>query len=71
MHQGLCCPFTDFAMPVTLFLVGAATHSQSLWGLLSWVFPFVGQLQSDQIILGPIPPIQKSTIETTLMEFGA
>ena len=48
-----------------IFRVVLPRHSSSLYGELSF-FP-VGQLHSGQISFGPLPLIQKSTIESTSM----
>ena len=58
-----------FNLPVTLFLGwDCQTLPESLWGLFSWVFFLVRAATPGPKNLWSSSPIEKSTIETTLME---
>ena len=48
---------------------GCHTLSGSLWGYCVGIYFTVGQLHAGQIIFGPSPTFQRSSIETTLKEF--
>ena len=67
VHQGLCCHFTVFTKPVTLFWVGLLHTPRVSMGIT--LLDFSGGAAA----LGPnnlwsSPPSKKSAIETTLME---
>ena len=68
VHQGSSCCFLLCLSPS--FLGGVAAHSQGLYGgYPCWIFFSGGAVALQPNNLWSTPPIQKSTIETTLREF--